>query len=204
MLAGERGRAGEGELGQAGVDPGPRAVRGPLRGNRGSPGLATLAPIPCPCPCPHLASCTPSWLLLVFLPLGLSPARLPGSGAVPGSVLPLAATTSQFPGSLWSSGYGTAVSHSKLHLTTMECFKNQVFRNIFCDKALYTFESSRILIKSLETLQRGLLPPMPCYFLWLCDKFLEIFCLYVLQKEGRYSDGLPLVGGGYRGRHITT
>lgn len=92
----------------------------------------------------------------------------------------------------------------KLYLTTLECFKNQIFRNIFCDKALYTFENSTILLKSLETLQRESLPPIPCYFLWLRDKFLEILCLYVLQKEGGYSHGLPVVGGGNRGRQITT
>lgn len=32
MLSGQRGRAGEGELGQAGLDPGPHPVRGAHRG----------------------------------------------------------------------------------------------------------------------------------------------------------------------------
>lgn len=85
MLAGERGRAGEGELGQAGVDPGPRAVRGPLRGNRGSLGTghsSLMAPqhrahghqaTPSsqsllPPVLGSLPSCTSSWLLLVLLP----------------------------------------------------------------------------------------------------------------------------------------
>lgn len=46
-------------------------------------------------------------------PLGVSPAWLPGSRPVPGSMLQFSTTTSPFPSSLWYSGYGTAVSHPK-------------------------------------------------------------------------------------------